>query len=732
MNARCTAGDVQVAQFVPMGKTWGILVVGALALVACSSDDSSSNTTAAAVTDTAAPATDPAVPATDAAPSTDAAPATDAPTTTVEAGPVETEADAETLAAITNALDEAPAGCDPLDERSCLLPFPSNAYRVDGRVALPAEGTPVNAGGVGIDPAEWNRNDGFSPNAPMLTYIAGLDPDASNLPPWTDLARSLDDDATVVLIDADTGERVPLWAELDAHAASGDDRLLEIHPAISLPEGHSFVVGLRGLMTVSGDPVEPSPTFRAYRDRLTTDIDTIEARRDSMETVFDVLAGEGVAREDLQLAWDFTVATTENISGRMLAIRDDALAELGDAAPVYMVSAVTEAPEDGIAFRIEGTYTVPNYLTDPAGGPGSRFFYGGADLAADPDALPVRNGTLQAPFACNVSDATVAATEPAHLVAYGHGLLGSHLEINAGNVRAFANESNIVFCATKWAGMSEDDIGNAAATLGEFSNFPTMADRLQQGLLNQIFLGRLMTAADGIVQLQELTRADGSPMIDTSHLDYDGNSQGGIMGMALAAVSPDIERAVLGVVGMNYSTLLARSVDFADYEAIMVPAYPNDLDRTLILALVQMLWDRGEGAGYVQHLTADPLPGTPAKDVLLDVAFGDWQVSELTAMVAARTMGVPIARPVTDRSLEVDPGWGLDSIEFPSDGSGLIIWDSGSDPIPLDNMPPSTSRDPHADPRNDPDVRTQKAAFLFDDTLIDVCGEEACTAEAGD
>jgi hypothetical protein len=113
------------------------------------------------------------------------------------------------------------------------------------------------------------------------------------------------------------------------------------------------------------------------------------------------------------------------------------------------------------------------------------------------DEVPHRNGTLQAPFLCNVSLATTTATEPAHLVQYGHGLLGSEREINAGNVRAFGNEHNVVFCATKWAGMSEDDIGNAVATLGEMGQFPTMADRLQQGVLNQIFLGKWMTHPAG-------------------------------------------------------------------------------------------------------------------------------------------------------------------------------------------------------------------------------------------
>ena len=69
------------------------------------------------------------------------------------------------------------------------------------------------------------------------------------------------------------------------------------------------------------------------------------------------------------------------------------------------------------------------------------------------------------------------------------------------------------------------------------------------------------------------------------------------MGMALAGISQDFERAVLGVVGMNYSTLLPRSVDFDDYEAIFIPAYPSALDRTLLLSVIQMVWDRAEGVG---------------------------------------------------------------------------------------------------------------------------------------
>jgi hypothetical protein len=57
------------------------------------------------------------------------------------------------------------------------------------------------------------------------------------------------------------------------------------------------------------------------------------------------------------------------------------------------------------------------------------------------------------------------------------------------------------------------------------------------------------------------------------------------------------------------------------------------------------------------------------------------------------------------------------------------VWDSGSDPIPFDGVPPRTSRDSHEDPRADANVRVQKAAFMFDGVLVDVCGaDQPCTA----
>lgn len=633
-------------------------------------------------------------------------------------------------------LDVADADvCDPLDRRHCLLPFPSDFFTAADdssdtgrRVSLPAAEMPANVDGVRVDPTEWNRNDGFSPGAQLITYVDGVDLSASGAAPITDQARSLDAGAPIVVLDVESGERIPHWAELDSNVESDANRVLFIRPSINLEEGHRYVVALRGLVDATGSPIEPSDEFRAYRDRLRSTIPAIESRRDHMEDVFARLDAAGIVRDELILAWDFTVASERNLSERILHMRDDAFARLGDAAPAFSVTEVEVDLDDRVARRISGTFEVPLYMTD-GGVSGARLAYGDSDT-------PIHTGTYTADFRCIVPYAALAgpggAAVPARPSVYGHGLLGSEREVSAGNVRSMSNEHNFVFCATKWIGMSEEDIGNAVGILGDFSNFPTLADRCQQGILNALFLGRLMIHEDGLGSHEAFQDGDGASVIDPSELFYDGNSQGGIMGGAATAVAIDWTRAVLGVTGMNYSVLLQRSVDFDTYNAIYEPAYPDELERSLLLVVAQMLWDRGEANGYAHHMTDDPLPGTPAHEVLLHVALGDHQVAQETAAIEARTIGARIHRPaVADGRLpDVEPFWGIDPIPSdPWNGSALVIWDSGAPAPPVENVPPRDGQDPHEHPRADPQARIQKSEFLRSGgAVVNVCGDDPCLA----
>jgi hypothetical protein len=217
-------------------------------------------------------------------------------------------------------------------------------------------------------------------------------------------------------------------------------------------------------------------------------------------------------------------------------------------------------------------------------------------------------------------------------------------------------------------------------------------------------------------------------------MHYDGNSQGGINGGALTAVAQDWTRSVLGVPAMNYSTLLQRSVDFTPFQQIMDGTYPDKADQQLIFALLQMLWDRSEADGYAQHLTSDPLPGTPAHQILMHVAFGDHQVSPAAAEVEARTIGARLHAPAlapgwTD---EVQPFWGIEPIPaYPYAGSAMIVWNSGlaAAPPPTNLAPvgPQYGADPHSFPRSQPEAQQQKAVFLLTGQVVDVCGGAPCS-----
>ena len=87
---------------------------------------------------------------------------------------------------------------------------------------------------------------------------------------------------------------------------------------------------MRKLKTASGKTLKAPEGFRYYRDDLPTREPAIKAQRKRFETIFRDLRSADIERRSLYLAWDFTVASDENIAGRLLHMRDEAFAELGD------------------------------------------------------------------------------------------------------------------------------------------------------------------------------------------------------------------------------------------------------------------------------------------------------------------------------------------------------------------------------------------------------------------
>ena len=657
--------------------------------------------------------------------------------------------------------DSSAEVCDLLDNAKCLLPFPSNFFTRKSDttdngllVNFSKEAMLANASGIVGDSAELNRNDGFSPGTVMITQVPDLDMEATGAPRLIDLSDSRQDDSPIVVINAATGERQLIWSELDANTDKEAELSLLIRVAKNLQDGQRYIVALRNMKNAAGEMIPPTELFRAYRDNVSTDSDAAEARRPAMEEIFSALLSANIAREDLYLAWDFTVSSTRSLSERILHMRDTAFAALAGGTPEFTIDSVEDLSmtDENWGRRIEGTITIPNFMDSDDASAGSSLFY-----ADDGDALPDRmngdNTTVQ-PFICNISNQSLdlasksaASGGATRVYLYGHGLLGTRYQsTNGAHQGVLSNRFDLMNCAMDFIGMAETDVENAIAILQGVKGFSSLPDRSQQGFIGWMYLAELLRHTDGFAT-HEAFQVEGRSVYDGTHVYYYGNSEGGILGGALLATAPNIENGVLGVPGMNYSLLLRRSVDFDLYAAFLRPAYPDVLDQTLLLSLYQMLWDRGENNGYANHLVSDPLPNTPAKNVLLHVAFGDHQVTQISAEIMARTMGIPLHQPalVERRHHDINPFVEQMAIStYPHMGSALVYYDGGPGPNdewddtgthvpPVVNVPPRTGNDPHERPRRDPNAMEQISGFMSpNSTVINVCGPMPCLVDGWD
>ena len=355
------------------------------------------------------------------------------------------------------------------------------------------------------------------------------------------------------------------------------------------------------------------------------------------------------------------MASSRNLTERVLHMRDEAFASLGDpdladgvvagSAPGITITSVEDIGSGATARTVRGTIRVSNYLTPQQevnlDGDALRRGVGDAGGTGVAPALRVRRAARGRPAAADRRRALrlppARARRPARLRRTGWctatGCSGARGEAGGGSTEDLRLRG-FMPCAMDWWGMSFSDLGNVVTILADMSNFPSLADRAQQGFLNMLFLARAMAHPDGFASLPAFQDPTGAPLLRPGSVVYAGNSQGAIMGGALTALAPDFTRAVLGVAGMNYSTLLNRSVDWEGlYAEVAYAAYPSGLEQQLVFGLIQMVWDRAETNGYANQMTTAPLPNTPPHRVLLQAAYSDHQVANVTAEVEARTWG---------------------------------------------------------------------------------------------
>jgi hypothetical protein len=660
-----------------------------------------------------------------------------------------------TSAAAAAGTAQPAADCQPFAAKPCLLPFPNNLFTKPDRttptglrVQLPAGALPADVKGQRISVAPYDRNDGFSPGSAMIVHVPGLDNAKAFARTGSvgllDMSQSFAKNQPIVVIDEATGHRQLIYSQLDANAPSPQTTNLLITPGQELAEGHTYVVALRDLRTAGGQVIAAPSWFEKLRDgrKLPANERSQLARYNK---IFAALKRANIARGNLYEAWDFTVGSEKSLTSRLLAIRNNAFAQLGDTnlgdgkvtgrAPSFAVTSNVAITGATNLREVQGTFKVPCYLVTCGPTATTGFHYS----SSNPNALPtqIHGNVATAQFACIVPTAA-SASNPARISLYGHGLLGSDSEVTDPWVEALATNYNMVFCGSNWWGLAQPDTAFDIKAIQNLNLFPNVIDRLQQGVLNFLFLGRLMDNPSGFAA-NAAFQSGGHPVINTSNLYYDGNSQGGIEGGLTTAVSPDFRRAVLGVTGIDYGNMLVqRSTDFAPFKTFLEGSYKDPSLYPVLLDVAQQLWDRGDPDGYAEQMTSHPLPDTPSHNVLMQIAYGDFQVSMYAGAAEARTIGAQVYEPALGpaRSRDRNLFFGIPAIgHFPYNGSAVEIWDSGAgrvQPPPVGNIPPTAgakNKDPHEDPRNTPAAQQQISAYLEPQgAVINVCAGKPCHA----
>ena len=609
---------------------------------------------------------------------------------------------------------DLPEGCQPLlAGQHCALPYPSDYFLVDDpdtatgkRVQPTGAASLVSAGDAVADVHSAEVHDGSSAIPSIVAALPG-DVVATGLAGVSDPAASVADGARTIILAPD-GTRVPHYVDVDPRPQEDDRRAIVIHPLVGLEHRTRYVVALRGVESAGGDAAAPAEGFRRLRDDEAEGDPALEPLIDRYESdIFAPLGEAGWAREEIQLAWDFTVGSAEADTGDMLRVRELTLAWLADNQPTVEVTEVIDDPkgQEDVSRVVRGTVTGPVFVD--ADEPG-------ASLTRDGAGLVVQSGTAAFDFVAVVPRVVRDQKGPGRALAYGHGFFGGLAEVEGGSARTIAKSTGSVLFGVVWLGMSGDDVPQLLGALtGDPARTVGFADRVHQAVANWIVMG---AAIEGpLLAEPALQREGGEPLYAADPLGFIGISQGHILGGTMTAMNPYVDRICLQVGGAGFTHMMLRARPFSPFLQLISTILPDAMDQQLFAASLQRSFDRFDPGSFARYLLAEPLDGADPRPLLFQVGLGDVSVPNLGSFLHARLTGIPLVEP---SPVEV---YGLETTEGPSP-AGLTLIDFGIDLTVYDKAQPSDEDNGvHEGVRLEAAALSELAGFLADGLVAHPC-----------
>ncbi len=603
--------------------------------------------------------------------------------------------------------------CNPLGDVACVLPFPSSAFLKEDsssatgfRVDFADNSLPVNADGIDVLAGPYNRFDGFPVAGSML---AGFPTGVSDvgLPPHTDVSKAMAADASVIVVNMTTGERLPIFAEPDMNAADPSERMLIIRPLKRMASKTRYAVGIRNTVKAAdGGDLPISAGFAKILAGEKNDHPRAARIEAGYDAVFASLESAGMPKGELVLAWDFVTASDTFLTGDLLSMRAQGLATMATRDYSYTFEELNnDNPAEVLRF-LSGTHEIPNFSSEPER-PTSP-------ITRDESGTPKLNGFSNAKIGALVPKCVETAPLPIPTIIFGHGMFGSGEDsLNHRFLQKLANEECIVVIGGDWRGLTSDEFSSIAFTMNDINKGVALTESLAQSVLNFMVLQKMLK---GPYLTADVFMQDGKQIIDPENITYFGASLGGIMGGVLMSYDQDMTRGVLGVPGGPWGLLFERSVFWPPLKISMKGAYPEPWDYQVNVALLAMLFERIDPITTANRVLNDPLPETPEKDLLLYMAMGDALVSNIASDVYARSLDLPVVGP----SLLVP--FGMEE-RTGSMTSGYTIYDEVVEPWPPNHnaLEDLETNSTHQDVHERGAVRRQIAEFLLRGELISTC-----------
>jgi hypothetical protein len=608
-------------------------------------------------------------------------------------------------------------GCNPLAaDWHCLLPFPTDFFVVPDdslpggrRVVLTEQATPYTDEDKSMDFTVPHPTDGFS-NLPQILAYFPFAIDTTGLVFHTgDIEQSLASHSSTLLLNAQTGEPVLHFAEIDPREMEEPRRALAIRPIVPLEHDTRYIVAVQGLRTTDGEPVVPGSGFRLLRDGTADDHPVLSQLVEHYENdIFPILSTNGVAREELLLAWDFTTATEAVLTRDMRELRRQLITALQTEPPAVAVDDVSDDHDEHVYRLVYGTLEVPLFTETPEAD--------GARLHRDGDGKVAQNGTTAIRFTAVIPRSVARANDPvrpARFLQYGHGFFGTREEIEGSYVTEFLDRTGMVGVSVDWWGMSTADMGPLVDNLiTDTQNTLVFTDRLHQAMANHIAVSYAAKTTLAALPAMEI---NGELSYDPEHIYFYGISQGHILGGTYVALAPHVSKAVLSVGACAYPFMMFRSSKFWQFIEMLNLVAPDPLDHQIFVTLSGTTFDRVDSLTYAPHVLDDLYPDTPEeRAILMHTGIGDSSVPNLASHIHARALGLPLLQPAP-REIPA-----LQTTAGPAT-SAIVEFDFGIEPpLPGDIATPGEieSNQVHEGVRRLDAAITQIDAFLWPDGQI--------------